>query len=328
MGDKKSTILIVDDEPSARDTLEALLYYEGYALNFASNGPEALAKAAELTPDLILLDVMMPDMNGFEVCQRLRSSAFLAEVPVIMVTALDDRNSRLQGIEAGADEFVSKPFDRTELRMRIRTILRINRYQQLIEERANLQRANRELAQAYDETLKGWSLALELRDYETQGHSKRVTEMTLRLARAIGISNSELIHIRRGALLHDIGKMGIPDSILHKPGPLTDGEWEIMRHHPVYAYELLAPITYLRPALDIPYSHHEKWNGSGYPRGLKGEQIPLAARIFAVVDVWDALRSIRPYRNAWSEEKVRTYIHEQAGIHFEPQIVPIFLTLI
>lgn len=328
MGDKKSTILIVDDEPSACNTLEALLYHEGYDLRFASNGPEALAKAAELTPDLILLDVMMPDMDGFEVCQHLRESQLLAEVPVIMITALDDRNSRLRGFEAGADEFVSKPFDRIELRMRIRTIIRINRYQQLIEERANLQRANKELAQAYDETLKGWSLALELRDNETLGHSERVTEMTLRLARAMGIDNDELTHIRRGALLHDIGKMGIPDSILNKPGPLNDEEWEIMRQHPVYAYDLLCPIAYLRPALDIPYSHHEKWDGTGYPCGLKGEQIPLAARIFTVADVWDALCSSRSYRDAWPEEKVRTYICEQASIYFDPQVVNIFLKLI
>ena len=327
MGDQKSTILIVDDEPSARDTLEALLYHESYDLSFACDGPEALTKATELTPDLILLDVMMPDMDGFEVCQRLRASPLLAEVPVIMVTALDDRDSRLRGIEAGADEFVSKPFDRTELRMRIKTIIRINRYHQLIEERANLQRANIELAQAYDDTLKGWSLALELRDNETQGHSQRVTEMTLRLARTIGINHGELIHIRRGALLHDIGKMGIPDSILHKPGPLTEEEWKIMRQHPVYAYELLSPIAYLHPTLDIPYNHHEKWDGTGYSRGLKGEQIPLAARIFAVVDVWDALRSSRPYRDAWPEEKVRVYIRKQAGAHFDPQIVDIFLNL-
>jgi len=273
------------------------------------------------------LDVMMPGMDGFEVCQRLRSSSLLAEVPVIMVTALDDKDSRLRGIEAGADEFVSKPFDRYELRMRIKTIIRLNRYRQLIEERANLERVNTELAQAYDETLKGWSLALELRDNETQGHSQRVTEMTLHLARLIGIHDRELVHLRRGALLHDIGKMGIPDSILHKPGSLTKEEWEIMRKHPVYAYELLSPIAYLRPALDIPYNHHEKWDGTGYPRGLRGEQIPLAARIFAVVDVWDALRSSRPYRDAWPEENVRTYICEQATLYFDPQIVDIFLNI-
>jgi putative two-component system response regulator len=323
----KNTILIVDDDPGARDTMEALLYYEGYNLNFASSGPEALVKATDLTPDLILLDVMMPGMDGFEVCRRIRSTPLLAEVPIILVTALTERNFRVQGLEAGADEFVTKPFDRLELRTRIKTVLNLNRYRQLLEERAKLQRAHHELAQAYDDTLKGWSLALELRDNETQGHSQRVTDLTLSLTQAMGIGDGEIVHIRRGAFLHDIGKMGIPDNILHKPGPLNEDEWKIMRQHPVYAYQLLSPIGYLRPALDIPYNHHEKWDGSGYPRGLKGEQIPLAARIFAVVDVWDALRCNRPYRAAWSDDNVRAYIREQTGIHFDPQIVNMFLNL-
>lgn len=320
-----STILIVDDDAGARDTLEALLFQEGYRLDFAHNGQQALEKAAAIIPDLILLDVMMPEMDGFEVCQRLRESTMLAEVPVIMVTALDDRDSKLRGIEAGADEFVAKPFDRTELRMRIRTVVRLNRYHQLLEDRANLETAHRELANAYDDTLKGWSLALELRDNETQGHSQRVTELTLSLAARMGFAEDELVHIRRGALLHDIGKMGIPDSILHKSGPLTDAEWAIMRKHPVYAYELLRPIAYLRPALDIPYCHHEHWDGTGYPQGLQGEAIPLPARIFAVIDVWDALSSNRPYRKPWPREKILTYLHEQSGTHFDPHIVTVFL---
>jgi HD-GYP domain-containing protein (c-di-GMP phosphodiesterase class II) len=192
---------------------------------------------------------------------------------------------------------------------------------------AGLQRSNLELALAYDTTLEGWSRALELRDEETEGHTRRVTEMTLRLARAMGITDAELVHVRRGAFLHDMGKMGVPDHILLKPGKLSDDEWAIMRKHPAYAYEMLSPIVYLRPALDIPYCHHEKWDGTGYPRGLKGEQIPLAARIFAVVDVWDALRSDRPYRRAWPEDQVREYIREQAGKHFDPQVLAIFLEL-
>ncbi len=190
-----------------------------------------------------------------------------------------------------------------------------------------LQRSNLELSLAYDATIEGWSHALDLRDKETEGHTLRVTEITLRLAQAMGISEEELVHLRRGALLHDIGKMGVPDSILLKPGPLTDEEWVIMRRHPTYAYEMLAPINYLHPALDIPYCHHEKWDGTGYPRGLTGEQIPLAARLFAIVDVWDALRSDRPYRAAWPEAKVREYLREQAGTHFDPQVVEMFLAL-
>jgi len=189
----------------------------------------------------------------------------------------------------------------------------------------SLQHSNLELNQAYDATIEGWSRAMDLRDKETEGHTQRVTEMTGHLARAMGLSEVDLVHIRRGALLHDMGKMGIPDHILLKPDKLTEDEWVIMRQHPQYAYEMLSPIVYLQKALDIPYCHHEKWDGTGYPRGLKGEQIPLAARIFAVADVWDALRSDRPYRPGWSEEKVREYILEQSGMHFEPQVVEMFM---
>jgi putative nucleotidyltransferase with HDIG domain len=191
----------------------------------------------------------------------------------------------------------------------------------------DLQRTNQELAQAYDSTIEGWSLALDLRDRETEGHTQRVTALTVELARAFGLGERELVYIRWGALLHDIGKMGIPDRILLKEGPLTEAEWSIMRQHPVYAHEMLRAIQYLRPALDIPYCHHEKWDGTGYPRGLKGEQIPLAARIFSIIDVWDALTSDRPYRAAWPNEKVFAHIREGAGRHFDPQVVEAFLRL-
>lgn len=184
-----------------------------------------------------------------------------------------------------------------------------------------------ELQTAYDATLQGWSNALELREHETAGHSQRVVLITLELAGAMGISAQELVHVQRGALLHDIGKMGIPDSILLKPGPLSDDEWTIMRRHPVHAYHLLKNISFLAPAMDIPYSHHERWDGSGYPQGLKGSQIPLIARIFAVVDVWDALSHDRPYRRAWTKEAVFAYLQEQSGKQFDPQVVNKFLSL-
>jgi PAS domain S-box-containing protein len=604
-------ILIVDDDAAGRETLAALLHAEQYQLAFADSGMAAIEAAATLRPDLILLDVMMPGMDGFEVCRRLRADPQLAEVPIMLVTALDDRESRLAGIEAGADDCVSKPYDRAELRARIRTIARLNRYRRLVTERTkfervielspngilivhadgalhlanpalcrklgvrdpeamvgaqlqpyiapelreqfmaelrhvitdpsyvarfesemvrasaerlpvevdagyiewdgmpmaqvivrniserkraeaqitrhierqaalrtidnaitssldlqvimnivldqvidhlhveaaavllrrphshvfeykimrgfvrsslrhamvrigegyagqvilerrmlglrelvdqpgtlslltepcatyygvpliakgqvegvlevfhraplavdeewltflemlggqaaiaidhavlfeSMQRANSELLLAYTSTLEGWARALELRDKETEGHAQRVTDMTLALAQSMGVGQADLVHVQRGALLHDIGKMGIPDSILLKPGPLTDEEWEIVRMHPVYAYDMLAPIAYLRPALDIPYCHHERWDGTGYPRRLKGEEIPLAARIFAVVDVWDALLFDRPYRKGWPEEKVRAYIQEQSGTHFDPRVVEAFLRL-
>ena len=187
-----------------------------------------------------------------------------------------------------------------------------------------LQDSNTELSIAYDATLEGWAKALELRDRETVGHAHRVIEMTLRVADRIGIRGEALQHIRRGALLHDIGKMGIPDSILLKPGPLTPDEWEIMRQHPVHAYEMLKTIEYLSPALEIPYCHHERWDGSGYPQGLTGTSIPLSARIFAVVDVWDALTSNRPYRNAWPEHQTLEHIARETGRHFDPEVVNAF----
>jgi putative nucleotidyltransferase with HDIG domain len=191
-----------------------------------------------------------------------------------------------------------------------------------------LQRSNFDLAMAYDTTLEGWSHALDLRDKETEGHSRRVAELTIRMAQAYGFSDRELVQVRRGALLHDIGKMGLPDSILLKPGVLSLNEWAIMRKHPVYAYELLSPIKYLQPALEIPYCHHERWDGSGYPRGLKETQIPLAARMFAIVDVYDALTSNRPYRAAWSEEKTYAYIRSLSGHQFDPQMVELFFKVI
>ena len=192
----------------------------------------------------------------------------------------------------------------------------------------NLQRSNLDLSLAYDATILGWSSALDLRDKETEGHSQRVMEMTMQLANRMELSEAELVQVRRGSLLHDIGKMGVADSILLKPGALTDEEWVSMRSHPLLAYNLLAPIPYLQKALEIPYCHHEKWDGSGYPQGLKGEAIPLAARIFAIVDVWDALISDRPYRKAWTKKKALEYIQEQSGKHFDPQVVKAFLVLI
>lgn len=440
-----STLLIVDDSSSGREILRGVLSQPEYELVFAKSGAEALKKAAVQVPDVVLLDVMMPEMDGFEVCRRLRRDPRLAEVPVIMITALDDRDSRLQGIEAGADDFISKPFDRTELRARVRTVTQLNRYRRLLAERAKVERLatlspdgilvveeegtvlmsntamasllgtkdgelvgqslwkfigpehherctscfkdvmgkelvsvlvetefrrlngtsfpaevaagycrwderrsvelvvrdvtdrkraeaeilslNDELLEAYDATLEGWVRALDLRDKETEGHTRRVTDMTVRLARAMGVGQEQTVHIRRGALLHDMGKIGVADSILLKEGPLTDDEWEIMRKHPTFAYEMLAPISFLQPALDVPHYHHERWDGSGYPEGIKGKEIPQAARIFAVVDVWDALRSDRPYRKGWPDERVRDYVAERAGTDFDPDVVAAFLQL-
>lgn len=193
---------------------------------------------------------------------------------------------------------------------------------------SSLNQSKADLLNAYDRTLEGWSMALELRDQETEGHTRRVAELTLELSELMGFEGEALVHIRRGALLHDIGKMAIPDSILLKPGALTADEWSIMRRHPEFAHQLLWPIEYLRPAIPIPYSHHEWWNGEGYPQGLSGEEIPLPARIFAVIDVWDAMRSDRPYRQAIDEDEVRSYLQESRGIHFDGQVVEAFFELL
>ncbi len=191
-----------------------------------------------------------------------------------------------------------------------------------------LQDAHENLQEAYQRTIEGWVRALDLRDRETEGHTQRVTELTIKVAETLGFTEEELTHIRRGALLHDMGKMAIPDDILQKPGPLNEEEWVKMRLHPIYAYEMLSPISYLHPALDIPFCHHERWDGSGYPRGLKGEDIPLVARLFAIIDVWDALRSDRPYRKPMPKDEVITYLREKSGTLFEPRLVDVFLAVV
>jgi len=192
----------------------------------------------------------------------------------------------------------------------------------------DLQRSNAELSLAYDATIEGLSRALDLRDKETKEHTFRVTDITVKLAARLGVKQTDLIHIRRGAILHDIGKVAIPDQILFKPGPLAKEEWDIMRRHPDIAVELLSPVSYLEPALEIPHWHHEKWNGAGYPDGLHQENIPFSARLFALADVYDALTSNRPYRTAWSKQDAVQYIETQAGTHFDPRIVPEFLNMV
>jgi PAS domain S-box-containing protein/putative nucleotidyltransferase with HDIG domain len=440
----KSKIVIADDDPMSRVIYQRLL--DGHHLTFAYDGEDALKKALVIIPDIILLDVMMPNMDGYEVCSSLRANEQLATVPIIMITSLDDRAARLKGLAAGADDFLKKPVDHVELLARVRSITRLNRYQHLMSEKArfeqlvelspdgilicnragnllmvnstlramlgidttaetdqrvfdhlpyeeipvfvhnqnqlfdgkekhlrfesrlvtqqnhtfpvdvamgafewsgervvqvivrdvterkqaekHIHQLNSQLLNAYDATLTGWAKALELRDDVTEGHTQRVTQLTVDFARALGLPQPQLEHIRRGAILHDIGKMGIPDHILKKTDSLTEQEWKIMQKHPVFAAELLAPIQFLAPALDIPRYHHEKWDGSGYPLGLKGTEIPLAARIFSIVDVWDALTCNRPYRPAWPRRKVAHHLRTLAGSHFDPNIVELFLKFI
>ena len=245
-----------------------------------------------------------------------------ADINVTVPYRAQHKNGEYIWLETTARLFFDKSNQKPEFQASSRNITERKQAQEaLLQAHTNLQ-------EAYDRTIEGWVLALDLRDRETEGHTKRVTEMTVRLARILGCTEEEIVHIHRGALLHDIGKMGIPDEILQKPGPLTDDEWVKMRKHPQYAYQMLAPISYLKQALIIPYYHHERWDGSGYPHKLKGEDIPLFARFFAVVDVWDALSSDRPYRKGMPPDEVIDYLQKEAGRLFDPDIVQKFLPLI
>jgi putative two-component system response regulator len=322
-----SKILIVDDDEIIRETLGHLLSKGGYQILFGENGEEGLQLAVEHQPDVILMDVMMPGMNGYETCRSIRAIPALAEVPILMITALEDRSSLMTGIQAGADDFLSKNIDGLELLARVQTITRLNRYRRIMEQQDKIEKAHQELVISYEKTIEGWVNAIDIRDQETEGNSARLIELTLKFAQKAGIPQGQMEHIRRGTLLHDVGNMGIPDQILLKHGKLTEEEWAVVRKHPVNAHEWLSAIEYLGPALDIPYCHHEKWDGSGYPRGLRGEEIPLEARLFAIVDVWVALISRRPFRAAWSRSEALNYIKQNSGTHFDPALVEIFLSL-
>jgi putative two-component system response regulator len=289
----------------------------------------------------------MPAMDGFEFVRLLRNEAALKGTAVIFHSAAFAQKEAMALARAcGAVYFVQKPahpavllravnealklppasqerLDESDFRTKHLTLLS-NTLSRKVEE---LEEANRKLANSYDATLEGWVRALDLRDKETEGHTQRVTRFTLRLARIMGYEGDDLVDIGRGALLHDIGKLAVPDGILLKPGPLTGAERAVMEKHPGLAHEMLCPIHYLRAALHIPYCHHERWDGSGYPRGLRGEEIPLPARLFALVDVWDALASDRPYRRAWPTEDIQAYIWKELGTHFDPRVAEMFLCL-
>ena len=280
---------------------------------------EGLAGKAVLQRKLIIVEDLQQDISSFLRSEMVKAEKFVSYFAIPLVA-----KGRVQGVLELFNrtrlhptpewlEFLGSLAGQAAIAIDNLTLFR------------QLQESNFELARAYDATIEGWSHALDLRDRDTEGHTLRVTDMTLRLARSMDIRGEDLVHLRRGALLHDIGKMGVPDDILHKAGPLTEEEWEVMRQHPQYAYQMLKPISFLNKALDIPYAHHERWDGSGYPRRLKGDSIPVAARIFAVVDVWDALTNDRPYRLAWSKGRTLRYIREQSARHFDPRMVNAFV---
>jgi putative two-component system response regulator len=280
------TILVADDQPSNRELLEELLSAQGFKVIAVSDGAAALEELARVQADLVLSDVMMPRMNGFEMCERIKANPDTYLIPVILVTALSDKHDRLEGIKVGADEFLTRPVDRTELLARVRSLLKLK------------QRTD-ELERA-ESVLFSLARSIEGKDTYTHGHCERLSEYSARLGEHLGLAEDQLIALRRAGVVHDVGKIAVPDAILLKPGSLTAEEWKLIREHPVVGERICAPLKSFRFVLPIIRHHHEKLDGSGYPDGLRGEAIPVTARVLQIVDVYDALTTDRPYKKAFS----------------------------
>lgn len=309
--DVRPTLLLVDDEPANLQVLRHTLQND-YRLLFAKQGQAALELVAKDRPDLILLDIMMPDLSGYEICQRLKDNPLHQSIPVIFITALSDAEHEQKGLEMGAVDYISKPFNPHIVKARVRTHLSLVRAEEISKTRLQI--------------IQCLGAAAEYRDNETGLHVIRMSHVAKILAIAAGYSEEAANEIFHAAPMHDVGKIGIPDAILQKPGKLTEEEFAVMRQHPVIGAKILGdhPAGLLKLAASIALNHHEKWDGSGYPRGLKGEEIPLSARIVAIADVFDALVNTRPYKAAWPVEKAVALLDEQSGKHFDPQLVELF----
>ncbi|WP_348698441.1 two-component system response regulator [Duganella fentianensis] len=307
-------LLLVDDEPTNLQVLRNILQ-DYYRLQFARNGQKALELAEQERPDLILLDVMMPGMTGLEVCRILKQHPQTSKIPVIFVTALSDADDEATGFEAGAVDYISKPVSPAVVKARVKTHLSLVRAEEL--EKTRLQIIHK------------LGKAAEYKDNETGLHVIRMSHFARYLAQAAGCDDTFVEQLFLAAPMHDIGKIGIPDAVLLKPGKLDADEWKIMQGHVDIGAEILGDddSSLLQMAASIARNHHEKWDGSGYPRGISGEQIPLEARIVAIADVFDALTSVRPYKNAWTVEEAFALIRKEAGSHFDPQLAQLFLTL-
>ena len=307
-------ILVVDDDPSIVEVLRRFLTREGYTVVTASNGIEAIDRVYSDDPDLILLDVTMPKMDGFTACRRLKDDENTALIPITMLTGLDDLDHRTRGIEAGADDFLSKPFDQTTLRARIRSQLRIKG---LTDQLEHTEGVIFMLAQA-----------VEAKDPYTEGHLTRIKSYAEQLATACGLPSDEVRAVRYGGVLHDIGKIGISDNLLLKAGPLTSDEMAIMRRHPEIGAQIVSQMRFAPKIMPIIRGHHERWDGCGYPDGLRGHEIPIGAQIISVVDAYDAMMTTRPYRAALPLERCLEAMQDGRASQFAPNVVDVFLELV
>ncbi len=344
-----NSILVIDDDPNLLIGLKLLFEKSGFTVFSANCGSQGLEQIYHQNPDLVLCDVMMPSPNGFTLKKIVNTDPHIRNIPFVFLTARNAKTDMMDGLENHqADDYIVKPFDPDVLLARIRNIIRRNKFnlartqEKEFEARSRIEALSKELETASQlnsnleeaqehqliSSLKGLSKAQELRDKETSNHCERVAKLAALFASQLALTDIKLDDIYLGAYFHDIGKIGIPDNILLKKGPLTDEEKKVIQQHPLYAYDLLSNFDFLRAAINIPLYHHERWDGSGYPHGLKGTDIPIDARLFSIVDVWDALTSDRAYRPAMSKDEAIAYLHTETGKSFQPELVEIFMELI